>query len=77
MIRVFLIYCDRLIDCGFLISKWQGTASSSQGLGPAWPALSYATGVMATFEPQKYVICKILALRYGILKNVIGIDSIP
>ena len=33
----------KFIDCGFLISKWQGTASSWQGLGPAWPALGYAT----------------------------------
>ena len=33
----------KLSNCGFLISKWQGTANSWQGLGPAWPALSYAT----------------------------------
>ena len=36
-----------IIDCGFLISKWQGTASSWQALGPAWPALSYVTGILA------------------------------
>ena len=40
--RTYLVLY-KFIDCGFLISKWQGTASSWQGLGPAWPALGYAT----------------------------------
>ena len=35
-VRVFsLLY--KFIDCGFLISKWQGTASSWQGLVPGPP----------------------------------------
>ena len=32
-----------MIDCVFLISKWQGTASSWQSLGPAWLALGNST----------------------------------
>ena len=38
---LYLLY--KFIDCGFLISKWQGTASSWQALGPVWPTVSYAT----------------------------------
>ena len=39
-------FCINFVNCGFLISKWQGTASSWQGLGPAWPALGYATVIV-------------------------------
>ena len=41
-LRTYLVLY-KFIDCGVLISKWQGTASSWQSLGPAWPALGYAT----------------------------------
>ena len=40
--RTYLVLY-KYIDCGFLMSKWQGTASSWQGLGPDWPALGYTT----------------------------------
>ena len=40
--RTYLVLY-KFIDCGFLISKWQGTASSWQGLGPARLTVGYAT----------------------------------
>ena len=30
----------------YLQSRWQGTAGIWEGLGPAWPALGYATDYM-------------------------------